>query len=253
MSKRNQGLINSQVAVAKNSPMTQYETINNLNLIENGLLHIRFELSRDEPSFFRVAREAHLVFYRAMIEALKGSANLAITSRPSKSHEHKYQIGDEPWKEIHKLPVTGCNVAWRFSEPAQCEPLIINYELQPDLPKRDDYLISFYDALAMVQADCFMRQFIYSKKVQVSDIDMQRLEWLHEDIRNGYEHFIPKSFSAPINDLVELTDVSLRLCRDLLESQMVIPSLLPSYRRLKELIENSIQQIQQLSNQRLPD
>jgi hypothetical protein len=64
--------------------MTQYETINNLNLIENGLLHIRFGLGRDEPSFFRVAREAHLVFYRGMIEALKGSANLAITSRPSK-------------------------------------------------------------------------------------------------------------------------------------------------------------------------
>ena len=30
----------------------RWETIDNLNLIENGLLHIRFELSRDEPSFF---------------------------------------------------------------------------------------------------------------------------------------------------------------------------------------------------------
>ena len=174
----------------------KWETIDNLNLIENGLLHIRFEHSRDEPSFFRVAREAHLILYRSMIEALKGSANLAIISRPSKPREHKYQIGDEPWKEIHKVRVTGCNVAWRFSEPAQCEPPIINYDLQPDLPNRDDYLISFYDALAMIQADCFMQQFIYSKTVQVSDIDMQRLEWLHEDIRNKPEHFVPKSYIA---------------------------------------------------------
>jgi len=225
----------------------RWETIDNLNLIENGLLHIGFEISRDAPSFFRVAREAHLILYRAMIEALKGSANLAITSRPSKQREHEYQIGDEPWKEIHKVPVTGCNVAWRFSEPAQGEPPVINYELQPDLPKGDDYLISFYDALAMIQADCFMQRFIYSKTVQVSDIDMQRLEWLHEDIRNEYEHFVPKSYIAPISNLAEVTVVSLRLCRDLLESQMVIPSLLESYGRLKELLENSIQQIQQLS------
>jgi len=225
----------------------RWETIDNLNLIENGLLHIRFELSRDEPSFFRVAREVHLILYRAMIEALKGSANLAITSRPSKLREHEYQIGDEPCKEIHKQPVTGCNVAWRFSEPAQCEPPVINYELQPDLPKGDDYLISFYDALAMIQADCFMKQTINSKTVQVSDIDMQRLEWLHGEIRNEYEHFVPKSYIAPIYNLVEATIVSLRLCKDLLESQMVVPSLLPNYGRLKELIGNSIQQIQQLS------
>ena len=225
----------------------RWETIDNLNLIENGLLHIRFELSRDEPSFFRVAREVHLILYRVMIEALKGSANLAITSRPSKPSEHKYQIGDEPWKEIHKVLVTGCNVAWRFSKPAQCEPPIINYGLRPDLPKGNDYLISFYDAIAMIQADCFMHQFIYSKTVQVSDIDMQRLEWLHVDIRNEYEHFVPKAYIAPINNLAEVTVVSLILCRDLLESQMVVPSLLPSYRRLKEFIENSIQQIQQLS------
>ena len=182
-----------------------------------------------------------------MIEALKGSANLAITSRPSKPSEHKYQIGDEPWKGIHKVLVTGCNVAWRFSKPAQCEPPIINYGLRPDLPKGNDYLISFYDALAMIQADCFMKQTINSKTVQVSDIDMQRLEWLHGEIRNEYEHFVPKSYIAPIYNLVEATIVSLRLCKDLLESQMVVPSLLPNYGRLKELIGNSIQQIQQLS------
>jgi len=114
------------------------------------------------------------------------------------------------------------------------------------LPKGGDYLIFFYDALAMIQADGFMKQIINSKTVQVSDIDMQRLEWLHEDIRNEYEHFVRKSYIAPINNLTEVTLVSLRLCSDLLESQIFVPSLLPSYGRLKELIENSIQRIQQL-------
>src|SRR3972149_4203256 len=141
----------------------RWETIDNLNLVEHGLLHGRFELSRDEPRFFRAAREVHLILYRAMIEALKGSANLAITSRPSKLREHEYQIGDEPCKEIHKQPVTGCNVAWRFSEPAQCEPPVINYELQPDLPIGVDDLISFYVARALFHAESFMKQTINSK------------------------------------------------------------------------------------------
>ena len=52
------------------------DEITNLSLVENGLLHIQFELGRSAPSYFRVAREAHLLFYRSMIERLRGSANL---------------------------------------------------------------------------------------------------------------------------------------------------------------------------------
>ena len=70
--------------------MAAIEEINNLRLIENGLLHAQFELEREEASYFCVAREAHLVVYRAMIETLRGSANLAITGRPSKSRSCKY-------------------------------------------------------------------------------------------------------------------------------------------------------------------
>jgi hypothetical protein len=173
---------------------------------------------------FRAARESHLVLYRSMIEALKGSANLAVTGRPSKDRKHQYQIGNEPFKEIHKVAVPGCKEAWIFSEPVVCEPPEIDYSKGPEL-NRDDYLISFYDALAMIQSECFMHQYVMSKEVPVTDDEMKRLEWLHEDIRNEYEHFVPKGYSAPLRTLIELTILSLRLSRELLfDSKNVFPS-----------------------------
>jgi hypothetical protein len=36
-----------------------------------------------------------------------------------------------------------------------------------------------------------MGQFVHSAVVPVCDEDMKTLEWLHEEIRNEYEHFIP--------------------------------------------------------------
>jgi hypothetical protein len=52
-----------------------------------------------------------------MIEALKGSANLAVTRRPRKNRSHKYKRGNKPLQEIHKVAVNDCMVAWRFSIP----------------------------------------------------------------------------------------------------------------------------------------
>ncbi len=57
----------------------------------------------------------------------------------------------------------------------------------------DDYLRGFYDLLAMIQAPCFMLQYTHSAVVSVSDTEMQLLEWLHEKIRNDFEHFMPKT------------------------------------------------------------
>jgi len=88
-----------------------------------------------------------------MIEALKGSANLAVTRRPRKNRSHKYKIGNKPWQEIHKVAVNDCMIAWRFSIPEICdEPQIdTNDAAEIQQPGGDDYLISFYDALAMIQ------------------------------------------------------------------------------------------------------
>ena len=69
--------------------MSELESIDNLGLIKNGLGHIEFELNYEKPSMFRAARESHLVLYRSMIEALKGSANLAVTGRPSQNRVHQ--------------------------------------------------------------------------------------------------------------------------------------------------------------------
>lgn len=133
-------------------------------------------MNRSKPSMFRAARECHLILYRSMIEALKRSANLAVTGRPSKNRARQYCLGNEPWKEIHKVPVPGCSQAWRFSEPVLCaEPEITQI---PEF-KRDDYLISFYDALAMIQSECFMHQYVRGREVAVSDDDMEQLEWLY--------------------------------------------------------------------------
>ena len=221
--------------------MSELESIDNLSLIKNGLCHIEFELNGVTPSMFRAARESHLVFYRSMIEALKGSANLAVTGRPSQDRVHQYRLGNEPRKEIHKVPVPGCRKAWRFSQPVLCEPPEIDYTAVPEA-KRDDYLISFYDALSMIQADRFMRLYFMSRVVPVTDHEMQLLEWLHEDIRNEYEHFVPKAYMAPVSPLIELTILSLRLSRELLfDSKPVIPS--DAYVRLAVMIDSIIDKL----------
>lgn len=79
-----------------------------------------------------------------------------------------------------------------------------------------DYLIGFYDALAMIQTKCFMGQFVHSAVVPVCDEDMKTLEWLHEEIRNEYEHFIPKYYTAPVQDLLVAADLCLHLAHKLL-------------------------------------
>jgi hypothetical protein len=196
--------------------MTDLDTINNFSLIENGLSHVEYEISRPSPSYFRIGRESHLILYRSMIEALRGSANLAITGKPSKTRQRFYQIGNEPSKEIHKTKVAKCHYAWRFSEPVKANFPAINIGTQNIDHSNDDFLIPFYDALAMIQAECFMSSYVNSKVVDVSDDEMALLEWLHENIRNEYEHFIPRYYMAPINDLVDCSIICLRLSNKIL-------------------------------------
>jgi hypothetical protein len=108
--------------------------------------------------------------------------------------------------EIRRVSIDGCRQAWRFSDPEVCD--------QPTLGSRatepEEYLIGFYDALAMIQTECFMGQVTHSQAVPLPDSEMTTLEWLHERIRNEYEHFIPKYYSAPVADLLAAT----RLCLD---------------------------------------
>ena len=173
---------------------------------------MRFELNREKPSYFRLAREAHLVLYRSMIEALKGSANLAVARRPSKDPKYQYQMGREPWQEIHKTSIERCSHAWRFSHPKVCdEPSPGERVTEPG-----EYLIGFYDALAMIQTECFMERSTHSKSIPLPDYNIRTFEWLHERIRNEYEHFVPKYYSASISDLLGAARLSLDVSRRLL-------------------------------------
>ena len=108
--------------------MDIFDRIDNLSLIENCLLHLKFEISRELPSYFRIAREAHLLLYRSMIEALKGTANLVITGHSTKRRSHKYKRHNKPWQEIHKVSIEACKRAWRFLNQSRVKnhSLILN-------------------------------------------------------------------------------------------------------------------------------
>jgi len=186
--------------------MDRFERIDIHRLIYNGLEHIEFELNRTSTSYARIAREAHQVLYRSMISALRGTSNITVTGKRTGNREHRYQFDNESIKEIHKADISGCKYAWRYSVPRDVASFL---QLKQTHNLEEDYLIAFYDALAMVQADCFMRRTDESRHVVVSDEEMRLLERLHEEIRNEYEHFVPKGSSYEVLLLLESTKLAL--------------------------------------------
>jgi len=191
------------------------ENVNNLTLLDNSLYHVGFELSRQPPSFFRVAREAHLVLLRAMVEALRGTANLAILGRRERKQSVIYRSGNNPWQEIHRVAVPGCKKAWRFSPPAPCLP-----PAKPTGPKQlpalDDHLLGFYDLVAMIQTERYMVKVHEAQYASLSDAELRELEWLHEHIRNEFEHYTPKSYTIGGEALVGASALALRTAQWLL-------------------------------------
>lgn len=219
--------------------MSAIDSIDNPRLIANGLKHMVYEKTLAEPSYFRVAREAHLVLYRAMVEAVRGSANLAVTGRFPKKPVFRYQQVDEPWCEIHRADVPGCKRAWRFSAPVPIETPNLNL---PRAEEPEDRLLGFYDVLAMIQTDCFMGQFMHSKAVTVDDEAMATLEWLHESIRNEYEHFVPKHYSASVHELLSASDLCLQLAGDLLFRSGNVRLERPLADELRDLFKRALSQ-----------
>ncbi len=205
--------------------LESFDRIDNHRLIYNGLEHVEFELGRPSTSYFRVAREAHQVLYRSLVATLKGTSNIAVTGRPRGRRGHRYQLGNEPVKEIHKESISGCDRAWRFSTPTNVQKpfesdngkVSSSQYRVPSFNRRElnrpsesqALLIPFYDALAMVQTENFMFQYGRVQTVSFSDKEMNLLERLHELIRNVYEHFVPKTNSALIHDLLQATQLAL--------------------------------------------
>ena len=133
--------------------LEEYEQIDNIKLIRNNLRHINCELDSNEPSPMRLAKECHQLLLRMMVEALRGTANLAITGRPTKNRKRWYRQGNDPWKVIQKENIEGCNKAWRYSEPVLESPQRFQEQEGSDVPPPDDYLLGFDDLLAMIQME----------------------------------------------------------------------------------------------------
>lgn len=188
----------------------------NMTLVENGLLHLNFELSLHSPNYFRIAREGYRVLYASMIESLRGTANLDVTGRRSGDRSTKFKFGNDPWLEIHKVEIQGCNQAWRYSKPAPSDPPAKLEIADSEDIRQDDYLIGFYDALAMVQADAYMTKLAMSKSIPISDEDMKEFEELHEIFRNTFEHFVPRTLGATSGELLMHASRCLTLARELI-------------------------------------
>ncbi len=220
------------------------DRIDNIILIENNLIHLDFELSRKNTSYFRVAREIHQVFYRTMVEALRGSANLSITGRSKNKKRYvKYKIGKSPFMEVNNIDIKGCKKAWRFSVPIHSKKSE-ELNIKSEIPPFDDYLKSFYDVLAMIQTECFMARYVMSKPIKITDDEMKKLEWLHEKIRNEYEHFIPKLYLAPILDLLEASLICIDKTENLIfKSGNIFQSDLPD--TIISLLGKNMEKIQQ--------
>jgi len=182
------------------------ETIDNIKLINNGLMHIEYEMLSHSPSLFRVLREMHSVFYHSMIEVLRGTDNFFITGRNGdKDKKLSFKSGDDHWKEVKKgAVINGCKKAWRFTEPKKCEePDSLGDPVSDEEWKKNQkWLVAFYEALAMVQSQPFMARYTCSNILAVSDEEMKIIEWVHENIRNEYEHFVPKIYSSDQSSLI---------------------------------------------------
>ncbi|MFC1475420.1 hypothetical protein ACFLQW_00275 [Candidatus Zixiibacteriota bacterium] len=218
-----------------------YEGVNNFRLLTNNLIHLKYELKQADAIYFRVAKEAHQFLLRAMVEALSQSSSRMVTGRPKdKARSVKYRLGGGPWMEIHRIEVDGCQKAWRYSEPKQCDPPVEQGNDTSYTPSFDNYLIGFYDLLAMIQTTSHMGTFV-GRPVIVCDRELQSLEWLHENIRNEFEHFTPKSYYAPFSDLKDVSSICVDKGNGIIfDSGMIHRSLYPahSFDNLRTLIDD---------------
>ncbi len=217
--------------------------VDNVRLILDNINHITMELESEDPFYFRVAREAHQLLLRSMVEALCGSANEGISDlSKNKKMVNYYRIGNDPEKKIQKKNIKGCKKAWRYSDPKE----IKSRDKKSDLPEVKEFLKRFYEFLAMIQTECWMSNFIHSNPVKVDDKEMAILEWLHEKVRNVYEHFVPMTYSLIKDKMLQAAELCVRLSIKLLyDCGSVIPDDIIDIKKTE--MEHVLQRIQAIS------
>jgi len=106
--------------------------------------------------------------------------------------------------------------------------------------KKKEKLISFWTALARVQDDYFwMRRYVHTKAVKISDEELKLICWLSEEVRNDLIHFIPKSYGIGILSIIEASKVMLKIIDFLVFESYAILFLdyEKSQKRIKEALE----------------
>ncbi len=224
--------------------------VENIDLVKSDLTHLNFELERKATNYFRIAVEAHSCLLRAMVQVLKGPTNFNIILLKQDQHKnmtYTFHINSNKPVYLEENIVPGCKKAWRFRTKELKDTSLSSKHN----PKRwhehyeNEYLKNFFELLAMLQSDYFMKFYTQANTLSISDEDMKTLEWLHFEIRNAIEHFIPKDYGAPIYDLLKGSLICLGL-----SSQCLVDSgsLCATYdeNEIKNLMSPAIEKIKEL-------
>ena len=178
-----------------------YYFIENLDLIKSSLIHLDFELKRDGIDYYRIASESHNILLKSMVQVLRGMNNFGLAGR-KKNSSYICEVNFEKPVLLKKDIIKGCKYAWRFKVKELEKYSFEDDELKKYDGEDNNHLVSFFELLAMVQSDYFMKYNNQAKTLILSDDEMNTLEWLHIDIRNSLEHFVPKSYGATITKLL---------------------------------------------------
>lgn len=175
--------------------------IENIDLIKSSLIHLEFELKRDGIDYYRVAIESHNIFLKSMVQVLRGMNNFGLAGRKINS-SYICEVNFKKPVLLEKDIIKGCKYAWRFKVKELEKCPFEDDELKRYDGEDNNHLVSFFELLAMVQSDYFMKYYNQAKTLILTDDEMKTLEWLHTNVRNSLEHFIPKSFGATITELL---------------------------------------------------
>jgi len=224
------------------------EFVKNIDLLENNFKHILYELKDDNISFFRIAREYHQALSRTMVEVLYGFPEIKKRGSLEK-FEYTKAGANSPWFEIHKIKITKENKVWRYSQPKEkiqkaneqsdknidknsLENLseekmrlkIVNNYIE-ELSKTERHLKDFYLLLALIQTKYFSNCFNRNKMIEITDEEMLDLEFLHENIRNEYEHFSLGFYGNKVDVLVKVSGLCSNIIKKLLLESVNVGAL----------------------------
>ncbi len=70
--------------------------------------------------------------------------------------------------------------------------------------KGERHLISLNKALELCQNPRWMRMFVHSKYLQLSEQQKESIKWLKDEFRNEFEHFSPKGWSIELHGMPQI-------------------------------------------------